>query len=123
MQRREKNNAKSDIKSIEIQQIVILAKVYYFSRTGQFQNPTIFQCLWKRDNAAFTGIERLDNLMDPVLTHRTLAVEYFKFVGFWDTYENISGILLDSGTLKNCRILGLVEYWDCTVKYMYNHIV
>ena len=65
--------------------------------------------MWNRDNAALTRIERLDNLTDRVLTHRARAVEYFKFVGFWDTYEKIRGILSDYGTLKNCRILRLTS--------------
>ena len=56
--------------------------------------------LLNRDNAVFTRIERLDNLTDHDLTHRARAVEYFKFVGFWDTYEKIRGILSDSWTLN-----------------------
>ena len=66
--------------------------------------------LLNRDNAVFTRIERLDNLTARDLTHRARAVEYFKFVGFLDTNEKIRDILWDSGTLKNCRILGLVEF-------------
>ena len=68
--------------------------------------------LMNRDNTCslFTRIERLDNLTDHDLTHRARAVGYFKFVGFWDTYEKIRGILSDYGTLKNCRILGPVEF-------------
>ena len=62
--------------------------------------------LLNRDNAVFTRIERLDYLTDHDLTHQAQAVEYFKFVGFWDTYKKYAAF---------CRIMGhlkIVGFWD-----------
>ena len=62
-------------------------------------------------NSLFTLRLRMRNNMRGCVTF------YFNFVEYWDTYEKMRGILSNSGTLKICRMLGLVEYWDCTNLY------
>ena len=35
--------------------------------------------------------------------------------------KKIRGILSDYGTLKNCRNMGLVGFWDCTITVAINY--